>query len=410
MFEYQPRRHPLQTFQFWFFVLVCFSGVVAWRYGEFQTQHPDESIVTDEAEFEDELPPPPLLDDLVLGKGEELISLPAPPPQMEEDSSGLSMVRSSHHLEIATPPSGQNESSDLSAVTPPPFPGSVTNEQSVQTELVEAETEIQQLSLNQPDEAQDVRTASLPEQSISRSLDSPELKPTGFNVRSIDDLISQGEDVLALRELSKVYWESPELRGQIRSRINSLSRRVYFQVQPHYMPPYEVQFGDRLETIAKQYQVPWQYLAKLNRTNPQRLQAGKKLKVIQGPFSVVVDLSDFELTVHAHGYYVVRMPVGIGKDNSTPIGTFRVTDKVADPIYYGPDGVIKNDDPSNPLGEHWIAISDENDTLQGYGLHGTIDPNSIGKCESRGCVRLHDQDIADLFDLLSIGSEVVIRR
>jgi lipoprotein-anchoring transpeptidase ErfK/SrfK len=169
------------------------------------------------------------------------------------------------------------------------------------------------------------------------------------------------------------------------------------------MPAHEIQSGDRLQTIAQQYDVPWQYLAKLNRVEPQRVRAGQRIKVIKGPFSAVIDLSDYELTVHAHGYFVTRYPVGIGQDGSTPVGAFTIENKLVDPTYYGPDGVVEHDDPSNPLGERWIDIGNS------YGIHGTIEPDSIGQSMSRGCIRMHNDDVAAVYDLLSIGSEVTIR-
>src|SRR5690606_10194684 len=141
----------------------------------------------------------------------------------------------------------------------------------------------------------------------------------------------------------------------------------------------------------------------LNRVDPRRVRAGQRLKVIKGPFSAIVDLSDYELTIHAHGYFVTRYPVGIGKDGSSPIGKFAGLEKLVDPTYYGPDGVVNHDDPANPLGDRWIDIGNS------YGIHGTIDPASIGKSESQGCIRLHNDDVEAVYDLLTIGSEVVIR-
>jgi len=220
----------------------------------------------------------------------------------------------------------------------------------------------------------------------------------------IDRLMELGEDVEAHRQLSTLYWKHPDAWPLLKGRLEEMARRIYFQPQPHYMPAYEVQPGDRLEKIASQYDVSWQYLADLNRVEPHRIRVGQKLKVIRGPFSAVVDMSDFQITIHAHGYFVARFPVGIGKDGSTPIGRFNVKEKLEDPTYYGPDGVIANDDPTNPLGERWIDLGDS------YGIHGTIEPESIGKAESRGCVRLTNEDVAEVYKLLTVGSEVVIRR
>jgi L,D-transpeptidase ErfK/SrfK len=55
--------------------------------------------------------------------------------------------------------------------------------------------------------------------------------------------------------------------------------------------------------------------------------------------------------------------------------------------------------PDNPLGEYWIGLS-----LGGYGIHGTIAPASIYQFGSHGCIRLHPDDITDLFGRVSIGT------
>jgi lipoprotein-anchoring transpeptidase ErfK/SrfK len=228
--------------------------------------------------------------------------------------------------------------------------------------------------------------------------------PAKFDFATIDALIESGNDVEANYELSNLYWKRPGLRPQLLPRLQQVSHRIYFQSTNHYMDPYEVQPGDVLQTVAREYGVPWQYLAKLNRTKPERIRPGQKLKVIEGPFSAVVDLSDFRMTIHAHGHFVGEFAVGIGRDGTTPIGKFTVKEKLADPTYYGPEGVVSHDDPNNPLGEYWLDLGDS------YGIHGTIDPDSIGKADSKGCIRLRDADIAAVYDLLGIGSEVLIKR
>ena len=203
----------------------------------------------------------------------------------------------------------------------------------------------------------------------------------------------------------RIYWSNPELRNQIAQRIKRTADSIYFSSQPHYMDPYVVHAGDQLQKIASTYQVPWEYLAKLNQVDPHRIRPGQDLKVIKGPFSAVVELNSFNLTVHAHGYYVRRYAVGLGRDDATPEGTFRVVNKVVNPQYTDPSGrVIDADDPANPLGERWIDLGN------GYGIHGTVNPKSIGKAESRGCVRLTNADVEEVFDMLSVGSEVLIRR
>ena len=222
---------------------------------------------------------------------------------------------------------------------------------------------------------------------------------------AIDTLLEDSDFIVAHRELSNIYWKQPELRPQIMSRLEENAARIYFSPQPHFLQPYELQSGDLLQRVAPKYSLSWQYLAKLNRiSDPSRIRAGQKLKVIKGPFSAFVDLSDFELTIHAHGFFVKRYSVGIGQDGSSPIGKFKVLEKIPTPQYTDPDGkVIAGGAPDNPLGPYWLDLGDS------YGIHGTIDPTSIGKAESRGCIRMRNEEVAEVYDFLITGSEVVIR-
>jgi lipoprotein-anchoring transpeptidase ErfK/SrfK len=72
----------------------------------------------------------------------------------------------------------------------------------------------------------------------------------------------------------------------------------------------------------------------------------------------------------------------------------------------------KADDPLNPIGEHWLGlegIEASNSSLAGYGMHGTVEPESIGRDMSLGCVRLIADDVAIVWETLGDGCEVEIR-
>ncbi|MGH7199516.1 MAG: L,D-transpeptidase family protein, partial [Planctomycetaceae bacterium] len=253
----------------------------------------------------------------------------------------------------------------------------------------------------------DLRTdrAAAPTVSVSpagteRFSSEPDALPIALreSIQTVDEQMAAGDDLSAHQTLSDIYWRHTAARDAIRERIETTAKSIYFNPQPHYMTPYEIQAGDVLGTVAAKYDVPWQYLARLNGIDPRRIRPGQKLKVIKGPFGAVVDLARFELTIHAHGYYVKSYPIGVGKDGSTPIGTRSVVDKVTNPQYTDPDGrVIAADDPANPIGEYWISLGDR------YGIHGTIDPASIGRAESRGCIRLNSADVQEVYDFLTIG-------
>jgi LysM repeat protein len=223
-------------------------------------------------------------------------------------------------------------------------------------------------------------------------------------LETIDQALRSNDLLKAHRELSTVYWSKPQWRPAIQERIAKTAKAVYFDPQLHFLEPYVVGPNDQFAKIAKPYNVPWEYLAKLNHVDPKRIRPGQRLKVIKGPFSAIVELNNFVLTVHAYGYFVRAYRIGIGKDGQTPLGKLTVINKVVNPQYTDPDGrVIESGDPNNPIGKRWIDLGNS------YGIHGTIDPDSIGKAESRGCIRMRNEDVEEVFDMLSVGSEVSIR-
>ena len=229
--------------------------------------------------------------------------------------------------------------------------------------------------------------------------------PSRLDLNDITALIEQGRDAEAYQKLSDAYFQFPSQRPQFQPRLDEVAERIYFSPQTQIQPPYEIQAGDQLRKIASKYHLSWQYLSRLNQVDAKKIRPGKMLKVFQGPFKARVDLSDFELTVLLNGQYVKRYAVGIGKLNTTPIGEFAVREKLENPTYFGPNGnVLAPDDPQNPLGERWIDIGNS------FGIHGTIDPNSISKSESAGCIRMRNEDVAEVYDLLTVGSTVRIQR
>ena len=171
---------------------------------------------------------------------------------------------------------------------------------------------------------------------------------------------------------------------------------------------YDVQHGDTLTKLARPFHVPPEFIMRINRLQAARaIQPRQTLKFVQGPFDVLVEPGEFELTVLHQDKFVRRFSIGTGTDeNPTPSGMFNVCDKQVNPTKW-PDPVdrrkIPGGSPENPLGSRWIAIG------LGYGIHGTNDPKSIGQKASRGCIRLKNADVEQLYDMLVEGSRVLIR-
>jgi len=229
--------------------------------------------------------------------------------------------------------------------------------------------------------------------------------PIAFN--SAQAQTAEGRPVDALQSLSLWYGHAGLSAADQQTLLQSLdylAGAVIYSRQHLLEQPYEVQPGDTLDRIAQAYEVPWELLAKINAVaDPQRLRAGDLLKVIRGPFHATIELDQFRLTMWLAGMYAGRFTIGIGQDQSTPTGEFAVLNKVVNPTYYGPQ-VVDADDPANPLGEHWIDLGNR------IGIHGTIEPETVGRAASRGCIRLRPNEIQDIFDMLAVGSKVTIRK
>ncbi|MGE5608448.1 MAG: L,D-transpeptidase family protein [Bacillota bacterium] len=216
--------------------------------------------------------------------------------------------------------------------------------------------------------------------------------------------------------------DAPTVKGLL-SKINQeavLGRRTY--KNDTLCSLYTVQPGDRLQKLAASNSITWELLCRVNGiTDPRKMRAGQTIKIIKGPFHAVITKSKFTMDLYlgspgeAGATYVMSFPVGLGKDDSTPPGTWIAQNKLKNPTYYSPrgEGVIAAKDPKNPLGAYWIGLSGVEGQAVGkasYGIHGTIDPESIGKQESMGCIRLRNEDVEVVYQLLVEGkSRVVVK-
>lgn len=116
---------------------------------------------------------------------------------------------------------------------------------------------------------------------------------------------------------------------------------------------------------------------------------------------VVVSIPDRKLAVIEDGEVVTVFPVAVGKAATpSPVGTFTIVNRVANPTYYKPGKVVAPG-AANPVGTRWIGLSEK-----GYGIHGTDNPASIGFAKSHGCIRLRNQDVERLFDRVRTGDIV----
>jgi lipoprotein-anchoring transpeptidase ErfK/SrfK len=103
-------------------------------------------------------------------------------------------------------------------------------------------------------------------------------------------------------------------------------------------------------------------------------------------------------------------PVAVGKPQwETPTGKFKVINKVENPAWENPfvdDKQVIPPGEQNPLGERWIGFwSDGKDEI---GFHGTYKRDSVGQAISHGCVRLYNEDVRKLYEIVTIGTPVTV--
>ena len=179
-----------------------------------------------------------------------------------------------------------------------------------------------------------------------------------------------------------------------------------------------VQGGEVLARIARDYKVTADLLAYINAiADKNHIRIGQRLKVVQGPFHAIIRKDQHVCLVFLQDTLVAEYPVGLGEYGRTPTGEWLVSDKLENPTYYPPASrggdIIAADDPQNPLGEYWVGlkgISGEAIGQIGYGIHGTIEPETVGRNVSMGCVRLLNEDMVMLFKMLTADhSHVVIK-
>jgi len=202
----------------------------------------------------------------------------------------------------------------------------------------------------------------------------------------------------------------PQELDKLRADLVRLGEETVFSSRVFEQDPlvrrYIVQPGDSLGKIATRNRVTAGLLARINQIrNVNLIRAGQTLKVVKGPFHAVVDRREFTLDVYLGDVFVKQYRVGLGVDGSTPSGKWQVAVKLVNPTYYPPRGgdILTADDPRNPLGERWIGLTGvggEALRQERYGIHGTIEPDSIGKEASLGCIRLYNEDVEFLYDLL----------
>ena len=134
----------------------------------------------------------------------------------------------------------------------------------------------------------------------------------------------------------------------------------------------------------------------------------------EAPGTVVISTSERRLYYVLPGGAAIQYGVGVGRQGFSWSGTKRVSMKREWPDWTPPSQMLKRrpDLPrhmpggiNNPLGARAIYLGSSL-----YRIHGSNEPDTIGAAVSSGCIRMTNQDVADLYDRVKVGTKVVVRQ
>lgn len=107
--------------------------------------------------------------------------------------------------------------------------------------------------------------------------------------------------------------------------------------------------------------------------------------------NILITRTNRQLTLLNSATPIREFPVAIGKPSTpTPLGNFAIATKIVN--------------PGGVLGSRWMGLNYDT-----YGIHGTNKPWLIGQQVSHGCIRMHNADAEELFNLIRVGTPVRIR-
>jgi lipoprotein-anchoring transpeptidase ErfK/SrfK len=228
-----------------------------------------------------------------------------------------------------------------------------------------------------------------------------------------------GKIIVARNSYNDILNMSPlpdSIRGMVKTQMTALADQWLFtktiQLGDDLCSSYKVQPGDSLAQIGAKCKVPYQFLMKINNiTSDKGLRADQVIKVAQGPFHAIVYKSAFTMDLYLQNVFVKSYRIGTGKEGrETPVGLWRakVGGKMIKPTWTDPDTgkTYHAEDPDYPLGSGWISLEGTDSRtrgIEGIAIHGTNDESTIGTKSSRGCIRLYNGELMDVYNMFEAG-------
>ncbi len=216
--------------------------------------------------------------------------------------------------------------------------------------------------------------------------------------------------LIARRLYSTVYFLlNKEEQKKYYKRIYNLNDKIIFSSRLYQDSfTYTVAKGDILMKIGKKFSVTVELIKKINKLKSDLIFPGQILKIIkvdnENKFHILVKMDSLRLYLFLGEDLIREYPISIGHpdESPTPQGKFTIVSRLPFPTWKG----IPYGDPANILGTRWLGF---NEPFSNYGIHGTTEPETIGKKVTNGCIRMLNKDVEDLYDFITEGVEVVIQ-
>lgn len=194
----------------------------------------------------------------------------------------------------------------------------------------------------------------------------------------------------------------------VAEELSKANSGIFFTDMP--FPPHKMNYivkrGDTLEKIAAEHNTTIEGVQKSNgiKETSSVIQLGAAMKIYKGDWQILVSRKHY-LLILLDGKQVFKIyRIGVGRQDRTPSGLFKISSKVKEPSWYAPDGkIIPYGTPENQLGTRWLALVSSDKTSQevrGLGIHGTWEPETIGTNKSNGCIRMRNEDVEDLYSIV----------
>lgn len=126
-------------------------------------------------------------------------------------------------------------------------------------------------------------------------------------------------------------------------------------------------------------------------------------------YQIEINKTTNTLYLYRNGKVVEKHSVATGRTKDlTPEGIFRIGFKAVKPGWTYKGKTTPGGSPKNPLGARWLGLRVNGDNARIYGIHGTNNPSSIGKHVSNGCIRMHNEEVIQLFNRVPLNTPVWI--